>query len=165
MSNAGPSETTSYLAALPGGLRELLGVDLVGVYLGGSLALGGYDPARSDVDVAVVCRGPVSDRTKREIAAALRHDSLPCPARGLELVVYPESTVRRATRDAGYVLNLNTGRSMPFHVSDGALAADALAGCEGSGEGHEESRVRRFLETARISLEQQPATAGPARSA
>ena len=29
---------------------------LVGVYAGGSLALDGYQPGRSDLDIAVVCR-------------------------------------------------------------------------------------------------------------
>jgi hypothetical protein len=112
-----PSETTWYLEAVVERLRELLGDDLVGVYAGGSLALGGYDPGRSDVDVAVVCRGPLPDGRKEELAAALRHEALPCPARGLELVVYPEATVRRGTAAPGYELNLNTGRAMRFHLS------------------------------------------------
>ena len=32
-------------------------------------------------------------------------------------MVYPESTARKATPDAGYELNMNTGRSMRFHLS------------------------------------------------
>jgi hypothetical protein len=110
-------ETTRYLHEVVRRLRAILGDELVGAYAGGSLALGGYDPGRSDVDVAVVCCGRLADETKLEIVGALRHEALPCPARGLELVVYPESTVREATPDAGYELNLNTGRSMPFHLS------------------------------------------------
>jgi hypothetical protein len=112
-----PAEATSYLAEVVARLRTILGNELVGVYAGGSVALGGYDPARSDLDVAVVCRAALSDARKLELAASLRHEALPCPARGLELVVYPESGVRVATRDAGYELNLNSGRAMPFHLS------------------------------------------------
>ena len=98
-------------------LRALLGDDLVGVYAGGSFALGGYEPERSDLDVAAVCRRTLADGAKEAIASALQHESLPCPARGLELVVYAESRIGEATADAGYELNLNTGRAMPFQLS------------------------------------------------
>ena len=52
-----PKETVEYHDELVARLRPTLGADLVGVYAGGSLALGGYDERRSDVDVAVVTRG------------------------------------------------------------------------------------------------------------
>jgi Domain of unknown function (DUF4111)/Nucleotidyltransferase domain len=117
MSDIVDPETTRYLEDVVARLRAILGDELVGAYAGGSLALGGYDPGRSDIDIAVVCRGKLADETKLEIVSALRHEALPCPARGLELVVYPESNVCEATPAAGYELNLNTGRSMPFHLS------------------------------------------------
>ncbi len=98
-------------------LRALLGGELVGVYAGGSFALGGYEPGRSDLDIAAVCRGRLSAEKKVELAAALRHESLPCPAGGLELVVYAESSVRTPTAEACYELDLNTGRAMPFRLS------------------------------------------------
>jgi len=106
-----------YLDALVFRVRTLLGDELVGVYAGGSYALGGYEPGRSDLDVAVVCRGTLTRAQKEELVAALRQESLPCPARGLELVVYTEATVRSGTADPGYELNLNTGRRMPFVLS------------------------------------------------
>lgn len=42
------------LGGLVDGVTELLGDELVGVYLHGSLALGGFDPRRSDVDFLAV---------------------------------------------------------------------------------------------------------------
>jgi hypothetical protein len=80
-------------------------------------------PGRSDLDVAAVCRGPLPGEQKAEIAEALRHESLPCPARGLELVLYPESRVREATADAAFELNLNTGRAMRFTLETDASEA------------------------------------------
>jgi hypothetical protein len=74
--------------------------------------------------VAVVCRRSVTPEQKAEVAAALRHEALPCPARGLELVVYTERVTREGTPDAGYELNLNTGRDMPFHSSFSPGAGD-----------------------------------------
>ena len=117
MNDAIPPKTRAYLAELVERLRTVLGGELVGVYLGGSLALGGYDERRSDVDVAVVAHGVLSDATKDAIVAAVRHESLACPARGLELVAYTAAAARTPTADPGYELNLNTGRAMPFHVS------------------------------------------------
>lgn len=88
-------------------VRALLGDELVGVYLAGSGALGGYVHGRSDIDVAVVVRSGLSRGAKDAIVATLRHEALPCPARGLELVVY-------AHVSGVPELNLNTGERMEF---------------------------------------------------
>lgn len=102
-----PTQLAEYLDELVGRVRRLLGNDLVGVYLAGSGALGGYVHGRSDVDVAVVARGPLSRTTKEALVAALRREALPCPARGLELVVYAQG---RPLPE----LNLNSGARMDF---------------------------------------------------
>ncbi|WP_027893221.1 nucleotidyltransferase domain-containing protein [Calidithermus chliarophilus] len=46
--------------ALAAGIREALGAGLEGLYLRGSLALGDFDPASSDVDLLAVTRTPVT---------------------------------------------------------------------------------------------------------
>ena len=113
----------TYHAALVARLRELLGPELVGVYAGGSYAFGDFDPARSDVDVAALCRMPLEPARKERIAAAVGHEELAVPARGLELVVYAEETVRVASAEAGFELNLNTGDGLPsrLDVSPGTV--------------------------------------------
>ena len=93
-------------------MRGLLGDELVGIYLTGSAALGGYVHGRSDVDVAVVAPGPLSRETKEAIVASLRHEAFPCPARGLELVVYAQGS-------GVPELNLNTGERMDFLATFG----------------------------------------------
>jgi streptomycin 3"-adenylyltransferase len=50
MTGAEPAQ----VAAITAGLHDVLGDDLVGVYLHGSLVLGCFNPARSDVDVLAV---------------------------------------------------------------------------------------------------------------
>jgi hypothetical protein len=99
-------------------LRAVLGERLLGVYAAGSFALDAFDPARSDLDVFAVCAGTVTTAEKQAIVAKLRHESLPCPARGLEFVLYPESTARIATNEAGFLLNLNSGPQMDFRVDE-----------------------------------------------
>jgi len=87
----------AYLAELAEKLQGILGESLVGVYAGGSWALGGYEPPDSDLDVAVVIPEPLSDEAADGLVAALRHEAFPCPARGLELVVYTWESAASAT--------------------------------------------------------------------
>ena len=110
------SDLDAYLRDLTKRLEAVRGLELVGVYVGGSYALGGYSPGRSDVDVAAVARVQTPRETKHEIVDQVRHEKLPCPARGLELVLYPLETVQVATAEPGFDLNLNTGPDMPFRI-------------------------------------------------
>lgn len=103
-----------YLGELARRVDELLGEDLVGVYAGGSLALGGYQPHRSDLDVAVVVESPLLAKRRRLLVERIRHEALACPARGLELVVYQHQTAASPTSTRAFELNLNSGASMPL---------------------------------------------------
>jgi hypothetical protein len=109
-------DEAAYLRELVRRLEGLFAARLLGVYAAGSFGLGDFDGVRSDLDVFAVCRGPVTRSEKRAIVAALRHEALPCPARGLEFVLYPEETARIPTNEAGFVLNLNTGPKIGFRV-------------------------------------------------
>ena len=113
-----PAELAPYLGDLVARARAVLGERLVGVYAGGSVALGAYTHGSSDVDVSVVVRDTLERATKDALVAALRHEALPCPARGLELVVYTLATTRRGGVEPGFELNLNTGATMGFHADE-----------------------------------------------
>ncbi len=106
-----------YLTALAARSRDILGRDLVGVYAAGSIALDAYRPGRSDVDVAVVTAGALSGSAKQAVVEGLRHESLPCPARGLELAVYRMEVAAGAGSDPGFEVELNSGAAMPFRVT------------------------------------------------
>jgi hypothetical protein len=114
----------AYLAGIVERLRAILGDDLVGVYAGGSWALGGYERGRSDLDLAVVVQSPLSDEGAGKLVAALRHEAFPCPARGLELVVYTLESAGTGTVEPGFELNLNTGASMPFRADHQSRAGE-----------------------------------------
>jgi predicted nucleotidyltransferase len=61
-------------------LQRLLGQNLLGIYLHGSLALGGFQPGRSDIDVIVVTVQRIDLETKcRCIELLLRISKMPCP--------------------------------------------------------------------------------------
>ncbi|MGZ3629993.1 MAG: aminoglycoside adenylyltransferase domain-containing protein [Ktedonobacteraceae bacterium] len=61
-------------------LQRLLGDNLLGIYLHGSLALGGFQPERSDIDVIVLTAQRIDLETKRQcIELLLRISKMPCP--------------------------------------------------------------------------------------
>lgn len=101
-----------YLGSVVSRLRELLGDRLVGVYPSGSLAFGAYRPGRSDLDLIAVAERPSSTEIAA-ITTVLSHEALPCPAAGLEFVLYDRTTLAGLTTGAGFALNLNTGRELP----------------------------------------------------
>jgi hypothetical protein len=73
-----------------------------------------YEQGRSDVDIAIVVGAPLSDSTKRLLVEALCQESLRCPARGLELLVYDRDAAASTVGIASFELNLNTGAEMAF---------------------------------------------------
>ena len=105
-----------YLHELVARLDRLVS-GLIGVYLFGSGAYGDHDPAGSDLDIQAVLAGVPPPSTLAGIVAAVRHAALPCPARRLELVVYPQDVVARPVPPLAFALNLNTGAGMSDRVT------------------------------------------------
>ena len=123
--------------------------------------------SRPAVEAVLLTRGPA------EIGAVLRHESLPCPARGLELVSIRSQPVV-ATPEPGYELDLNRGvrcrsgsrsiRPTPgrhWYVIDRAiirehgLALDGRprAGCSGDPAGDGAASAARVGPLARGAVE------------
>ena len=102
-----PPELAGYLGELVDRLAAV--VELDAVYLFGSAAQDAYEHGRSDVDVIAVTARPSSLAEKRAVADAA--ESLPCPARKLELVVYARGAER-------HDLNVNTGELVHFDPDD-----------------------------------------------
>ena len=46
--------------------KEILKENLVGIYLHGSLAMGCFNPQKSDIDLIIVVNEPLSDIVKKE---------------------------------------------------------------------------------------------------
>ena len=93
-----PSELAPFLDRLVAVLEAQTPIDAV--YLIGSAALGAYEHGRSDVDVVAVSARSLSLDERLALVEAV--ESVPVPARKLELVVYPRGSDR-------WELNLNTG--------------------------------------------------------
>ncbi|MGW1953284.1 aminoglycoside adenylyltransferase domain-containing protein [Streptomyces sp. NPDC001920] len=115
--NSVPAELRPCFQELVHRTRAVCGAHLVSVIAVGSVALGDYRHGRSDIDVTVVVDGALPGSALPELAAVLAHPALPCPAAGLELVVYGADFAARPSGEAGYLLDLNTGPSLPGKVS------------------------------------------------
>ena len=55
-----PPDTREQIEQVTAIFQQAAGLDLLGVYLHGSLALGCFDPRRSDLDLLVVLRKPLT---------------------------------------------------------------------------------------------------------
>ncbi len=108
-----PAEVASLIEALLDGVREAVGENFVGFYLCGSLALGGFDPETSDVDVLVVTGRPVADAEFATLKAL--HERLPAVGNDFSLdydVYYIDGgTLRRFAEGQRHV---KVGHGEPF---------------------------------------------------
>jgi hypothetical protein len=109
------ADVRAYLRELTARLVAILDDRLVGAWVVGSGALGDFDVRRSDIDVQAVCATRPRRSELERLAALLSHDALPCPARGLEFVLYAQADLSDP-RGPAFVLNLNTGARMCRHV-------------------------------------------------
>jgi hypothetical protein len=111
------SEAVSYGRTVAGRLQEILGKDLHGAYLSGSVALGGYVPGQSDIDLFAVCQHSLEVEVKQVVAQAISDEATNCPTRGLEFVLYSRGAVAEASRTPQFEINLNAGPEMDYHLS------------------------------------------------
>ena len=113
-----------YPAAVAGALARVLGPVLVGVYLHGSAAMGGWSAELSDVDLLGVVATSLDRRAKRVVSARLNHPSLVCPAEGgLEMSLVTAAVAADPPRRPPFELHVATGPSPQTHLG-GPAAAD-----------------------------------------
>ena len=82
-----PYPARSQVATIRDGVIDLITANLVGVYLHGSLALGCFNPDRSDIDLLVITHRPLDLETELNLVALLLPNSAPYePAKELRPV-------------------------------------------------------------------------------
>ena len=84
------------------GLRRLLGKNIVGLYLSGSLTYGDFVPDRSDIDLQAVVRNPLTEDELRSVEQLHREVERRCPewAERIECSYVPLELVRELTPPA-----------------------------------------------------------------
>jgi predicted nucleotidyltransferase len=114
------SLTEAYLHAAASALRSVLDAELVGAYVHGSIVLGDFSPARSDIDVVAVCT-KAPPKAKEQIGEQLSEAALPCPASGgLEFHLVDRATISPDDEAPLFELHLSTTQGGPDRIVDGA---------------------------------------------
>ncbi len=113
-----PEAVRPILALLLSSIQDVLGEQLVGMYLYGSLSSGDFDPASSDVDFAAVTRGAIVEddpafEQLRQVHERIATSGLPF-ADHLEGSYIPQSAWRRY--DPANARHPTIGVDWPFQV-------------------------------------------------
>jgi hypothetical protein len=82
----------------------------------GSIALGGYVPGESDVDIIAVCEHGLSEGGERLVADDLLHLVGTCPSRGLEFSLYRRDVAAAPPKDADFEVNVKGGPKMATSI-------------------------------------------------
>ena len=77
----------SILDRITAGSRAILGENLVGVYLHGSLAMGCFQPQKSDIDLLFVTEGPMTQEQKLDLMELVTALNQEAPEKGIEMSV------------------------------------------------------------------------------
>jgi len=91
-----PKEIKLILEEIINSYRNILKDNLIGIYLHGSLALGCFNPKKSDIDFLIVVRDRLSIETKRKIIETTLRlaDLKEVPKKGLEFSVVLEKNLK-----------------------------------------------------------------------
>ena len=97
----------SLLAEFTERSREILGDNLTGIYLHGSLAMGCFCWQESDIDLLVAVKNPFPDAQKRRYMDMVTELNGRGPAKGIELSVIRESVCRPPVYPTPYELHFS----------------------------------------------------------
>jgi predicted nucleotidyltransferase len=108
-------EVQSYLDQVVSTLTIHVGAELIGVYLHGSLAMGAFDPRRSDIDILAVCAEPLHRERRMVLGEALAVIPTPPSGGDLEFSLVTEAAVHARSAAPSFEVHVNTHEE-PFVV-------------------------------------------------
>ncbi|MBO4872733.1 MAG: DUF4111 domain-containing protein [Lachnospiraceae bacterium] len=89
--------------------KEILRDNLVGIYLHGSLAMGCFNPRKSDIDLIIVVDRPLSDPVKRTFMDMVVGYNARGPAKGIEMSVVLRKVCKPFVYPTPYELHFSAG--------------------------------------------------------
>jgi len=125
-----PGLVRAYTGLVTEAVAQTLGDDLMGVAVTGSLALGGFLPRSSDIDLIAVSRNPLQHSALRDLPARIDDDVLPCPATGLDLLVFTSEQVLAFPSPFTFELAITTGDRWGLEVVPRAADEEMLLDVE-----------------------------------
>ena len=97
-----PQNVKNVLNELVQELRNILGDNLVGIYLHGSLAMGGFNPASSDIDIIVVAKDKLISQVKVDLRAKLQLLSKRLLSKGFDMSVVKLNVLKQFEHPTPY---------------------------------------------------------------
>lgn len=79
------------LDKIVGKSKEILGAELVGIYLHGSMAMGCFHPDKSDIDLIIVIKDDITDNQKLKFMNEVVELNKAAPSKGIELSIVKEA--------------------------------------------------------------------------
>lgn len=104
-----PGLVRAYTGLVTEAVTQTLGDDLLGMAVTGSLVLGGFIPRSSDIDLIAVSRNPLRRSARWDLPARVDDEVLPCPATGLDLLVFTHEQVQALPSPLTFELAVTTG--------------------------------------------------------
>ena len=89
--------------------KEILGDNLIGVYLHGSSVMGCFNPQKSDVDLIIVADHPLSDSDKRTYMEMTVECNATGPAKGIEMSIVLRKVCKPFVYPTPYELHFSAG--------------------------------------------------------
>lgn len=109
----------AYVERLDDAVRDAVGSCLVGTYLHGSAALGGFVPGRSDVDALLIVSDATLPITAGELATVICSVGTDCPGRGLELSAVTATAAGSPAAPWPFIIHVATdGHHTPTIIED-----------------------------------------------
>ena len=110
--------------------RNILGENLVGIYLHGSGAMGCFNPAKSDLDLLIVVEETLADDVKRAYMDMVIRLNEEAPAKGLELSVLRRVDCQNFVHPLAFELHFSIAhldwyRRDPAHYIENMKGVDA----------------------------------------
>ena len=89
--------------------KEILGENLVGVYLHGSSVMGCFNPQKSDIDLIIVMNHPMSDAEKRAYLDMVVKFNAMGPAKGIEMSIVLREVCKPFVYPTPFELHFSAG--------------------------------------------------------
>ena len=102
-------ETNSLINSFVEQTKDILKDNLVGVYLHGSLAMGCFNPQKSDIDLVIVVNEPLTDSIKKEYLEMVVEHNARGPAKGIEMSVVLRNVCKPFVYPTPYELHFSAG--------------------------------------------------------
>lgn len=91
--------------------KEILGDNLVGIYLHGSAVMGCFNPKQSDIDLIIAVERPLSDPVKRAYMETVTAYSAMGPKKGIEMSVVLRSVCKPFVYPTPFELHFSEGHA------------------------------------------------------